>query len=118
MFQIIACGGFLRPPQEDPTRSSHCGSVEMNLTSISKDVGSIPGLTQGVKGLVLPGAVAWVIDVALAWHGCGCGKASSFNSDSTPSLRTAICHRYGPLKKKKKIEDDPTSATKCSQGTL
>ena len=29
--------------------SSHCGSVVMNPTSISKDAGSIPGLAQGVK---------------------------------------------------------------------
>ena len=26
--------------------SSHCGAVEMNMTSIHEDVGSIPGLTQ------------------------------------------------------------------------
>ena len=33
--------------------SSHCGSVEMNLTSICEDVGLIPGLAQGVKDLAL-----------------------------------------------------------------
>ena len=27
--------------------SSHCGTAEMNPTSIHEDVGSIPGLTQG-----------------------------------------------------------------------
>ena len=34
--------------------SSHCGSVEMNLTSIHEDTGWIPGLTQWVKDLALP----------------------------------------------------------------
>ena len=34
--------------------SSHCGSVETNLTSIHKVAGLIPGLAQRVKDLALP----------------------------------------------------------------
>ena len=34
--------------------SSHCGLAVRNLTSIHEDEGSIPGLAQWVKDLVLP----------------------------------------------------------------
>ena len=35
------------------TRSSHCGLAKMNLTGIHEDTGSIAGLAQQVKDLVL-----------------------------------------------------------------
>ena len=35
--------------QKKPTRSSHCGSVEMNSTSIHEDMSSIPAFLSGLR---------------------------------------------------------------------
>ena len=55
------------------SRSSHRGSVEMNLTGYYGGADSIPGLAQWVGDLVMPWAVVWVAEVAWIWHCCGCG---------------------------------------------
>ena len=41
--------------------------------SVLKDVGSILGLAQWVKDLVLLQSVAQVTDMAQIWRCCGCG---------------------------------------------
>ena len=51
------CSTFLSPQRLSASWSSHHGLVVTNLTSISEDLGLIPGLGQWVKDPVLPGAV-------------------------------------------------------------
>ena len=55
-------------------RSSHCGSVVTNLTSIHEDAGSIPVLAQWVKNMALSWAVVSVAEVAQIPSCCGCGN--------------------------------------------
>ena len=43
--------------------------------SFREGVGSITGLTQGLKNLVLPQAVAQAADVVRIWGCCGCGAS-------------------------------------------
>ena len=50
-----------------------CGAAEKNLSRNHEVVGSIPGLTQGVKDQALPWAVVQVEDAAWIPSCCGCG---------------------------------------------
>ena len=47
------CCVYYTPIKKEGAQSSRCDSAVMNLTSIHEEAGLIPGLTRGVKGLVL-----------------------------------------------------------------
>ena len=73
--------------------------METNLTSIHADTGSIPGLA--LSGLRIQHCrELWCrSQVRLGSH---VAVAGGYSSNSTPGPETSICHRYSPLKKKKK----------------
>ena len=50
----IAICSYTDGPKEYYTWNSHCGTTEMNPTSIHEDAGSIPGLAQWIKDPLLP----------------------------------------------------------------
>ena len=55
--QLERSGDAMKAIKEAQHRSSHGGLAIKNLASIHEDVGSIPGLTQWIKDLALPGAM-------------------------------------------------------------
>ena len=99
-------------------RSSHCGSTEMNLTSIHEDTVLIPGLIQWVTDLCchelwysLQTWLRYGIAVAVV-------QASGYNFDSTPSLGTSMYHWYSPKKtKKKKVILGQLELLECPRGS-
>ena len=64
--------------------------MAQGVKNLHGDVGSMPGLTQGGKDLVLPQASGQVPDEARIWCCLGCGIDRSCSSDSTPSLEISI----------------------------
>ena len=54
-------------------------------TSIHENAGSIPGLTQCFKDLVVLQAAVWMADVAGIWRGCGCGIGRWLQLQFSPS---------------------------------
>ena len=87
------------------SRSSHCGSVIMNLTSIHENVALISGLSirrccemQCRSQTWLGFCVAVAVAVAMA---------GSFSSDSTPSLGSSKRCKCSPEKKKENTVSIP-----------
>ena len=86
---------------EKSNRSSHCGSVVMNPTSMHEHAGLIPGLIQRLR-------IWWCHELwrrLKTWLGSliavAVVYASSCSSDSTPSLGNFTCHRCSPKERRK-----------------
>ena len=69
------------------------------------NTGSIPGLAQWVKNLVLPGAVVWGEDMAQIQCCYGCGVGPDLQLQFSSYLGTSICCRCAHKKKKKEEEE-------------
>jgi len=86
-------------------RSSHRGSAETNLTTIYGGSRLDPCPLSWVSDPALLWAVVRVTDTAQIWRCCGCGVGQHYNSTSTPSLWTSICHTCSPKKTTKKKKE-------------
>ena len=93
VFSIQIARGGRNLLKSQPPENSCCGPAERNPTSIPEDAGSIPCLNQCGHELWCRLQMQLESCVAMA-----VAEAGSGSSNSTPSLRTSICHRCGPKK--------------------
>ena len=80
-------------------RSSCCGSVAKNLTSIHDDTGLIPALLSGLR--IRRCHELWYSLQTRSRSGVAVVQADICSSNSTPSLGISICHRSSPKRPKK-----------------
>ena len=105
IFNLITSAKSLSPLRSQIYKfqgwSSHRGSVETNLTSIHEDAGSILGLAQCWLR-VCRCRELWCRSQMRLRSGVAVAVASSYSSESTPSLGTSICCWCSPKETKDK----------------
>ena len=108
-------------PEKCLFRSSRCGSTEMNTTSIHKVAGSVPGLNQWVKDLVLlwlwRRPVATALIRPLAWELlCTMGAALKRQKNKTKQnfSISVDTHRHLPLHSRRLKEATARSSRRGS----
>ena len=90
---------------KNPLRGFCCGAVVTNPTSIHEDAGFIPGSLSG-SGIRHCHELCCRSQTQLGSHiAVAVAYASSYSSDSAPSLGTSICCECIPIKEKEEEEE-------------